>query len=146
MIKNEKQYRIAKANLQKWEKNLEINSNLTPAEFDNWLVKEQEFAITEQVQQLSRELREYELLVASGTSNLPDLSIINEIPSLLIQWRIAQNLTQKELAASAGIHENLLQKYEQEDYGCASLKTIMHIAKILKTNGRGTNTNCSYKT
>lgn len=133
MIKNEKQYRIAKANLQKWEKNLKINSNVTPAKFENWIVKEQEFAITEQVEQLRLELYEYESLVASGTSDLHDLDIINEIPSLLIQWRIALNLTQKELATRAGIHENLLQKYEQEDYSCASLKTIMHIAKILKT-------------
>lgn len=136
MIKNEKQYKIARANLEKWLKNLEIQTRADQPNVPAWVVEEQGVGIVEQVRQLQAEIKEYEQTVEAGTKSLPDPQIaVNDLPILLIKWRIAQHLTQRELAMMAGIHENLLQKYEQENYSGASLRTLQHIAHILKDRG-----------
>lgn len=131
MIKNEKQYKIASAKLEKWLKNLEQVRTVQQPGVPDWILSEQLLGVEEQVKQLQTELKEYED-IASGSKPLPDPSLVDQIPWLLISWRIARRMTQRELAERAGIHENLLQKYEAENYGCASYNTIMHIAHVLK--------------
>ena len=131
MIKNEKQYKITKSKLEKWLKTLEQVETICQPGVAEWVVKEQRLGVEQQIRQLQAELKEYEDTV-SGRQLLPDPSVVAEIPSLLIRWRIARHLTQRELAQRAGIHENLLQKYEAENYGCASYNTILHIAHVLK--------------
>ncbi|MBX9723753.1 MAG: helix-turn-helix domain-containing protein [Candidatus Obscuribacterales bacterium] len=131
MIKNEKQFKIAKAKLEKWIKNLEV-ANAPQAGVPEWILKEQKLAVTEQIKQLEVELQEYVDTVAGGIQALPDTHVIDDIPTLLIRWRIARKLSQKQLAEAAGIHENLLQKYEMENYNGASFKTIRHIAHVLR--------------
>ena len=136
MIKNEKQYKIARAKLEKWLKNLEINNTIEQPDVPAWVVKEQGVSIAEQVRQLQAEIREYEETVEAGPKALPDPQVaVSDLSVLLIKWRIAQHLTQKDLAQLAGIHENLLQKYEQENYSGASLHTLQHIAHVLKDKG-----------
>jgi len=127
MIKNEKQYKVAKSKLRKW---LETQTQLRSADISNWVVKEQKFGVEQQIKQLKSEIKEYEDTV-SGRRKLLELELVSQIPSMLIKWRIARQLTQRELAERAGIHENQLQKYEAEDYGCASYQTIAHIAQVL---------------
>jgi HTH-type transcriptional regulator/antitoxin HigA len=136
MIKNEKQYKIARAKLEKWLKNLEINNTIEQPDVPAWVVKEQGVSIAEQVRQLQAEIREYEETIEAGPKALPDpQEAVSDLSVLLIKWRIAQHLTQKDLAQLAGIHENLLQKYEQENYSGASLHTLQHIAHVLKDKG-----------
>ncbi len=143
MIKNEKQYKIAKANLEKWLKNLETYRSTPLPNLPEWVLKEQGITITEQVKQIQAEINEYENTVAAGIKALPDPKLVDELPALLIKWRIAQHLTQKDLAALAGIHENLLQKYEQENYSGASLRTIQHIAHVLRDKGEESRPCCA---
>jgi ribosome-binding protein aMBF1 (putative translation factor) len=131
MIKNERQYKITKAKLEKWLKTLDQVRTLPQPGIAEWVVREQMLAVQEQVKQLQSELKEYED-TASGAKTLPDPSLVNDIPSLLISWRIARQLTQRQLAERAGINENLLQKYEAENYGCAAYNTIVRIARVLK--------------
>jgi len=136
MIKNEKQYKIAGAKLDKWLKNLEIQKTVKQPDVPAWVVKEQSLSVAEQVRQLQVEIREYEETLAAGPKALADpQAAASDLPVLLIKWRIAQHLTQKDLAQLAGIHENLLQKYEQENYSGASLRTLQHIAHVLKDKG-----------
>jgi DNA-binding XRE family transcriptional regulator len=132
MIKNEKQYKIAKSKLDRW---LETQTQLRNADTKNWVVKEQKFSVEQQIKQLKSEIKEYEDIV-SGRRQLVELELVSQIPSMLIKWRIARHLTQRELAERAGIHENQLQKYEAEDYGCASYQTIAHIAQVLLEDNR----------
>lgn len=131
MIKNEKQYKIAKSHLEKWLKNQQV-ANVVQAGAPEWILNEQKLAVNEQVRQLQAEIKEYEDTVSGGIQALPDPRMVDDIPTLLIRWRIARKFTQKELAQYAGIHENLLQKYEAENYSGASYQTIMHIAHVLK--------------
>jgi len=131
MIKNEKQYNSAKAKLLKWLKTKEQVRAGIAGEQPAWLVDEQMFGVDEQIKQLSAEIQEYDETV-SGKADLPDPSLISKIPGLLISWRIARHLTQRELADLVGMHENQIQKYESENYGGASLQTISKIATAFK--------------
>jgi len=130
MIKNEKQYKSAKVKLEKWlrtQEQLRIGASIQQPD---WLVAEQSFGIEQEVVQLAAEIKQYEDL-SSGKVTLPDLGLVLEIPYLLISWRIARHLTQRDLATRVGLHENQIQKYESEDYGAASLQTLKKIASVL---------------
>jgi HTH-type transcriptional regulator/antitoxin HigA len=64
---------------------------------------------------------------------LPALSsAVQHVPDLLIKYRIAKHLTQRELAQLLGLHEQQIQKYESTNYGAASLDTICRIADVLE--------------
>jgi HTH-type transcriptional regulator/antitoxin HigA len=89
------------------------------------------FGVEQQIKQLSSELEEYDDTV-SGKAKLPDPALVEEIPILLIRWRIARHWTQRDLADRVGLHENQIQKYESEGYGGASLLTVGKIAAALK--------------
>jgi HTH-type transcriptional regulator/antitoxin HigA len=129
MIKNEKQYKVVKAKLERW---LKSQGQLRQKEAqNNWLAEEQAFGVKQEIVQLQAQIEEYEDII-SGRTKLPDPSLILEIPHLLISWRIARRWTQRQLADRLGMHENQIQKYEAEDYGCASLETISRIAAALK--------------
>lgn len=131
MIKNEKQYKMAKVKLEKWLKTRQqVRESASDGQPD-WSIEEQAFGVDEQIKQLQTEISEYEL-TETGQEALPDPALVLEIPSLLIRWRIAYHLTQKDLATMLGLHENQIQRYEREDYGCASLETISRVASILR--------------
>jgi len=60
-----------------------------------------------------------------------------ELPLLLIKARIANRLTQSELATLLHVKEQQIQRYESELYSSASLKTLLNIAKLLNLKIRG---------
>ena len=57
-----------------------------------------------QLADLERELREYETLRAGGYG-LEELSVVDELATVLIKARIGQGLSQKELAERIGVKE-----------------------------------------
>jgi transcriptional regulator with XRE-family HTH domain len=60
--------------------------------------------------------------------------MVQDLPSLLIQWRIYKGLTQKQLAEKLGWHYQQLQDYEKSDYATATLRTIRKVADALSDN------------
>ena len=131
MIKNEKQYKMAKVKLDKWlQTQMQLREGASVGQPD-WIIEEQAFGIEQEIKQLQAEIAEYEL-TESGQQDLPDPTLVLDIPFLLIRWRIACRLTQKDLATRLGLHENQIQKYERENYGCASLETISRVANVLR--------------
>ena len=131
MIKNEKQYKMAKVKLEKWLKTRQQVREGASAGQPDWIIEEQAFGIDEQIRQLQAEISEYKL-TESGQQALPDPTVVFDLPFLLIRWRIACHLTQRDLATRLAMHENQIQKYERENYGCASLETISRVAEVLK--------------
>jgi transcriptional regulator with XRE-family HTH domain len=133
MLKNEKQYKSARVALQKWLNNLNVlEARVASQAVEDWLIEEERFAINQQIEQLQAEIQEFDDIV-EGKRKLPPVVLhVDTLPTLLIGWRLAKHWTQKQLAERAGIHENLLQKYESENYSCASLQTISKIAHILQ--------------
>ena len=133
MIKNEREYKITKASLAKFEKSLEFIAKRREDGTQDDLAKLrlQESAARSMLCELQEQIDEYEQLRA-GSFDLQALNMVEAIPSSLIRARIAIGWTQKELAKRLGISEQQIQKYESTDYESASFRKIHEIVTVLK--------------
>ena len=133
MIKNERQYRVTKSQALRFSDALETLRQ-TPKESNHLhpvLVKAQEEALSSQIADLQSELEEYESL-KRGEFQLDSLKLIANMPAILIKARIAQGLSQRELAARTGLKEQQIQRYEATDYASASLSRLREIANAIE--------------
>ena len=94
------------------------------------IAKAQEDAIESQLEDLRIELREYESIKAGGFQR-DGLDVVADLPVVLIKARIAQGLSQKDLANRIGLKEQQIQRYEATDYASASLARIQEVAGAL---------------
>jgi ribosome-binding protein aMBF1 (putative translation factor) len=132
MIKNARQYRIAKREATRFEKaidELERDPNSRKGVHPR-LVKAQKEALSSQLASLRAEIDEYESLHGRKRKKLNPKDL-EDLPRTLIQARIAAGLTQKELAERLGIKEQQIQRYETTDYASASLARMIEIARAL---------------
>jgi ribosome-binding protein aMBF1 (putative translation factor) len=132
MIRNDREYRITKAQAKKFQQalaqlssGLSIHKGIHPR-----LAKAQKDAMRSQLQSLRQQINEYERLRRRGGKAL-DVTSIETLPQRLIRARIAAGLTQKELAARIGIKEQQVQRYEATNYASASLSRVLQVARIL---------------
>ena len=93
-------------------------------------------AVSSQLADLEAELREYEA-VRDGRFEVEALREAVNLPELLIKARIAQGLTQKELADRLGLKEQQIQRYEATDYATAKWSRIREVADALSMELRG---------
>ena len=127
MIKNERQYRITRAQAARFAKALEaLSQGLNPNGLHPLIAKAQVDAMSSQLADLEGELREYESLKA-GRFQMDSLKLVAELPSILIKARIAQGMSQRELAERVGLKEQQIQRYEATDYASASLARIREV-------------------
>ena len=129
MIKNERQYKITKAQAVRFSNALE-SLRQRPRNDDSLhpvIAKAQEDALRSQLADLESDLSEYEA-IKSGEFQLDSLKVVADLPSILIKARIAQGLSQKELAERIGLKEQQIQRYEATDYASANLARIMEVA------------------
>ena len=133
MIKNERQYRITKAQAERFRKTLESLRKPTraTAALHPRIAQAQQEAVLSQLADLERELREYEAL-KQGDFPLESLGAISGIATNLIKARIARGLTHKELAQRVGIKEQQIQLYEATDYEAANLSRLQAVASALR--------------
>jgi len=133
MIKNERQYRITKAQAAKFEAALKTfgSKSRKGQSTHPKLVKAEKDAIQSQLDSLNGELREYEEL-QTGKVAAPDLGYIAVVPRDLIRARIAAGLTHKDLAKRLGMAEQQIQQYEAKDYESVSLARIAEIARAIQ--------------
>lgn len=132
MIKNERQYRITKAQAEKFREALVRfpgkigkGKGIHPA-----LVEAQKNALRSQLEDLRAELKEYDDL-RTGKQKVLELDSFDKLPRALIQARIVSGLTQKELAERLGLKEQQVQRYEATEYAAVSLARINRILKAL---------------
>ena len=132
MIKNERQYRISKAQAEKFAQALvefaeqskedkQIHPLLRQAQID---------ALQSQLDDLHAQLEEYEAL-RSGRFSVIELESFEELPRVLIQARIASGLSQKDLAERLGLKEQQIQRYEATEYASASFDRLKEIIGAL---------------
>ena len=135
MIKNERQYRITKAMAARFQNNLTGLKQKPDADdgVHPLIAKAQEEALTSQLADLENELLEYESLKA-GKFRLDSLKVVADLPSVLIKARIAQGLSQKELAERIGLKEQQIQRYEATDYASANLARIQEVASAFNVD------------
>jgi ribosome-binding protein aMBF1 (putative translation factor) len=128
MIQNERQYRITKANLEKFQaalETLEATRNLHPV-----ARRAQQGAITSEIEVMRAELREFESL-QDGQAFPLDVDAVLALPENLIRARIAAGLSHKDLAGRLGLKEQQIQRYESTAYRTASLERVMQIAAAI---------------
>lgn len=139
MIKNERQYRITKAQARKFEEALtqlgESGGHDESAGVHPLLVKAQIDALQSQFEELREQLEEYDSL-RLGERKVLEINSFSELPNALIQARIAAKMSQKDLASRLGLKEQQIQNYESTGYASASLERITQIIHALGINVR----------
>lgn len=130
MIKNERQYRITKAQAEKLGHTIREYAKLSTPHVHPVLRKAQLDALKSQVRDLKREIVEYERL-KSGKQKTIGVGSLAELPKTLIQARIARGLSQEQLAAKLGVKPQQVQRYEASEYRSASLERVTEVARVL---------------
>lgn len=132
MIKNERQYRITKAQADRFSEALnELEADSAEGSgMHPLLFKAKKDAMRSQLADLEEELRDYERL-KSGEFEFGQLESVGEVPQLLIRARIARGLSQKSLAGRLGLKEQQIQRYEASEYASASLARVRSVAEVL---------------
>ena len=130
MIKNERQYRITKSQIAKFEAALEELSTRSGAPADVRLRKLEEDALRSQLDELRDEVEQYERL-RSGRREPISIESFDQLPQALIQARITAGLSQRELAERLGLKEQQIQRYEATGYASASLTRIKEVIEAL---------------
>jgi transcriptional regulator with XRE-family HTH domain len=131
MIKNERQYRITKAQAAKLAHALEqLTSSSGGTQGHPLLHKAQEDALRSQIADLHAQLEAYEALQSQQHAVL-ELASFEELPRALIQARIAAGISQKDLAERLGLKEQQVQRYEATEYASASVARVSEVIRAL---------------
>ncbi len=131
MIKNEKQYRITKAQVRRFEDALaELATQERPSNITPRLWEAQRQAAESQVEELTGQVEEYERLYI-GRCKEVILNAVEDLPKALIRARIAAGMTQEGLARRLGVKPQQVQRYEATEYESASFARILKVVQTL---------------
>jgi HTH-type transcriptional regulator/antitoxin HigA len=125
MIFSDRQLTISKAELKKLKAAM-----LAEANEPSWLDDMQRNALKGQIADLEQEIADYELL-RSGQVAVAKSCSLAELPNVLIQARIAQGLSQSDLAMKLQMKPQQIQRYEATQYQGANLARLTEIANAL---------------
>ena len=131
MIKNERQYRITKAQARRFGEALaklarqERPSNITPR-----LWQAQRDAAESQLKELQGQIDAYESLHMGKSKELV-LEAVEDLPRTLIRARIASGMTQEGLAHRLGVKTQQVQRYEATEYESASFARVLKVVQAL---------------
>lgn len=136
MILNERQYRITRAAAARLANEVEAVAKARPKD----LSPRQRALLLEagkgQLEELRRELWEYEAL-RKGDPPVAPIGPIEELPLALIRARIARGWTQARLAEELGVSEQQVQRDEANGYRSASVERLRKVADALGCRLRG---------
>ena len=131
MITNERQYRITKAQLKRFEDDLDAQGARTPsADRDPRLHRAMRDALASEADELRAQLEHYEQL-RDGTITGRELDSLRDLPTALIEARIAAKMTQRALAGRLGVAEQQVQRWEATNYTGVGLERLQDIADAL---------------
>jgi len=131
MIKNERQSRITKSQIIRFEKALqELNSQPNLSAMPSILDRAQNDALRSQLTDLQDEVKEYEALKTGNVTTF-NAETFEELPMALIKARIATGMSQKDLAVRLGVKEQQVQRYEATNYASASFDRLRSIVRVL---------------
>jgi hypothetical protein len=123
MIKNEKQYKITKKKLEEFTEAILKKQSSHPLSATDQLIL---ISLQDMQEQFLNEIAAYELLQKNTSSLLTERSI-DELPELLIEYKVKSGLTQKEFSQRIGMKEQQLQRYEAENFNSISFKNLLKI-------------------
>jgi ribosome-binding protein aMBF1 (putative translation factor) len=129
VITNERQYRISKSWLERFERARDgveqEGATLQPRA--RQALRDQ---YDSQIEELRAQLAEYEAL-RRGQVAVLELQSLRELPDALIRARTVAGLTQKALAERLGLKEQQIQRYEATRYAGVSLERLQAVADAL---------------
>ena len=131
MIKNERQLKISRSHVVELREAIEsleatpIDPSLHPR------LRDLEFAaLKSQLDDIEEEVTAYMCLVESPPSKIV-VESLHDLPTALIQARIAAGLTHRQMAERLGLREQAIQRYEATDYTQANIGRLMEVADAL---------------
>lgn len=138
MITNERQYRITSAQLKRFEENLAAQEacEVSP-DVDPRINQAMRDAITSEAEELRAQLHHYEQL-RDGRITGREITSLRDLPTALIEARIAAHLTQHQLARRLGVAEQQVQRWEANSYTGVNLDRLQNIADALGVHIRET--------
>ena len=139
MLTNEKQYRITKAWIKRFETAATALEEDRPGCVDPIILDAQIAGLKGQIADLQAEAVEYEALKSGGVKRFDDSGVAS-VGVALIRARIAQGMTQGDLADAMGMKEQQIQRYEAEKYNAASLRRLAEVAAALSVRMEITST------
>lgn len=132
MIKNEKQLKITKSNIKKFQEALQLLSKDVQDENSSLLYQLKIDSIKSQIEEMKDEVYDYEKLKAGKVNRL--VANFQNIGEILIRGRLARGLNHKGMGKLLGVSQQQIQKYESENYGKASIEKVQKICEILDVN------------
>ncbi|MDY8110923.1 XRE family transcriptional regulator [Fulvimarina sp. 2208YS6-2-32] len=138
MIYSDKQYTISEAQLVRLRDALaaaESEAEDTAAD-QRWLRHAQTDAIRSQIATLEAELSHYDLL-KSGEITFAKSHSLENLPSVLVQARIAAGMSQTDLAERLGMKAQQIQRYEASEYSGASFSRLIDVCEALNVHATG---------
>jgi DNA-binding Xre family transcriptional regulator len=124
MIKNEKQYKITKKKLADLNEGIsKKETSSDPLTATDRLIL---ISLKDMQGQLDNAIAAYNQL-KSNMSSLLDERSIDDLPELLIEFKVQSGLTQKEFSHKIGMKEQQLQRYEAENFRSISFKNLLKI-------------------
>jgi transcriptional regulator with XRE-family HTH domain len=129
MIKNERQYQLTKARAKEFAGAL-AQLPRDQAGVHPRLVQAERDGLQSQLEDLQQDIEVYEAL-RDGRTRIIEVTSFSELPRTIIQARIAQGLTQRDLADRLGLKEQQVQRWEATDYATASLENIFAVVNAL---------------
>lgn len=138
MITNERQYGLSKAELQRFEGAV---GKYTPGEeVDPRMREVMDDALRGQAETLRDEIKRYEDL-RDGRIDHREIDGLRDLPTALIEARIAAGLTQKALAERLDVKEQQIQRWEANLYSGVGVERLQEVADAL---GMGVRETVSY--
>lgn len=128
MIKNTQQENLTKEKIA--ELTVHKNTILADQEMSEIEKLYSSHSFDAMISSLNEELEEYESL-KTGNLKLLEAKSLEELPKLIIRARIAQHMTQTDLAKKIGIQAQQIQRYEANDYQNISFDRLIEIAKAV---------------
>lgn len=130
MIKNEKQYRITKAQARRFEEAIaDLDAQQRPSNIASRLWQAQRDAADSQLLELQEQIDTYESLHVGRSKELV-LEAVEDLPKTLIRARIASGMTQERLAHRLGVKTQQI-RYEATEYESASFARVLRVFQAL---------------
>ncbi len=131
MIKNDRQYRITKAQVRAFSAAVSnVRTEPVPAGMDRRLADIQRRALKSQLEEMTSDVEAYEALKAGKVMDFEAQSL-NDLPVLLVKARIVRGMKQKELAERLHVKEQQVQRWESNDFHGVSIETLKAVADAL---------------
>ena len=138
MIYSDRQQEVSVKQLEKMRAALSVAEAVEP-ETDwepDWIREIHINAAKSEIAIMEADLAHYENL-KSGAVTLAEATSLGELPSVLVQARIAAGLSQSEFAERLGIGHKQVQRFEDSNYENASLNLLVNVCEVLDVRATG---------